>query len=363
MKIGILGGGQLARMLALAGYPLGLQFVVLDPSADACAAQVASLIQADYDDENALKQLADEVDLVTFEFENVPAASLAFLKDNCPVYPPPAALQIAQDRLQEKNMFCKLNIPVPEFRDVQSKHDLQQAVAEIGLPAVLKTRSMGYDGKGQIVLKSSEDIEPAWQTLGGQLLILEAMVAFDREVSIIGARNRQGDTVFYPLSENLHHQGILHCARCLGSDDLQVLAEGYIKSIFSEMDYVGVLALELFVVNGQLLANEIAPRVHNSGHWTIEGAQISQFENHLRAVIDWPLGNTDPVEFAAMVNFIGAMPEARDIIQLTDVHLHHYHKAPRPGRKIGHATVRKRSSEDLAEAVDTLLRIAPVVKD
>lgn len=363
MKIGILGGGQLARMLALAGYPLGLQFVVLDPSADACAAQVATLIKAEYDDENALRQLAEQVDVVTFEFENVPAKSLAFLKENCPVYPPSAALQIAQDRLSEKNMFCKLNIPVPQFKAIESKQELESAVSEIGLPAILKTRSMGYDGKGQVVLKSTVDIESAWHMLCGQLLILEAKVDFKREVSIIGVRNRKGESVFYPLSENRHHQGILHCARCLEHDDLQPLAEDYIKRIFEELNYVGVLALELFDVNGRLLANEIAPRVHNSGHWTIEGAQISQFENHLRAVIDWPLGSTEAVGHSAMVNFIGAMPEAESILKTPDIHLHDYYKSPRPGRKIGHATLTKGCADELTAAVDKLLDMAPVIKD
>ncbi len=362
MKIGILGGGQLARMLALAGYPLGLQFVVLDPSADACATQVAALIQADYDDQTALQQLAEQVDVVTFEFENVPAQSLKYLQDNCPVFPPPIALQTAQDRLNEKNMFIGLEIPVPEFVAIETRQQLEQATRQIGFPAVLKTRSMGYDGKGQIVLTTEDDLDDAWELLGGRPLIIESMVAFDREVSIIAARNRSGEIVYYPLSENTHHQGILHYALSLPNDELQHLAQNYIQRILDELDYVGVLALELFDVKGQLLANEIAPRVHNSGHWSIEGAEVSQFENHLRAILDWPLGSTQTVGYAAMVNFIGAIPGKTTILDNAIVHLHDYHKAPRPGRKIGHATVRSDTQSQLSTALESLIEVAKIVK-
>ena len=362
MKIGILGGGQLARMLALAGYPLGLEFVVLDPSVDACAAQVADLIQADYDDQSALQQLADQVDVVTFEFENVPAKSLRYLQDNCPVFPPPIALQTAQDRLNEKNMFQQLGIPVPEFVAIETRQQLEQAVLQIGFPTVLKTRSMGYDGKGQIVLKSEQDIDSAWQQLGGRPLIIESMVAFDREVSIIAARNRSGEIVYYPLSKNTHHQGILHYAQSLPDDQSQQLAQDYIQRILDELDYVGVLALELFDVNGQLLANEIAPRVHNSGHWSIEGSEISQFENHLRAILDWPLGSTRAVGYTAMVNFIGNIPAKTTTLNNAIVHLHDYHKAARPGRKIGHATVRSETLSQLSTALESLIEIAKIVK-
>ncbi len=363
MRIGILGGGQLARMLALAGYPLGFEFVVLDPSVDACATQVADLIQADYDNHAALQELAEQVDLVTFEFENVPAQSLKFLQDNCPVFPAPLALQIAQDRLNEKNMFRRLDIPVPVFVAIETKKELEQAVKKIGLPAVLKTRSMGYDGKGQIVLRVESDIDVAWQQLGGSPLIIEEMVHFDREVSIIAARNESADIAYYPLSENTHHQGILHYAKSLPEDNSQQCAQDYIKRILDELNYIGVLALELFDVGGELLANEIAPRVHNSGHWTIEGAEISQFENHLRAILNWPLGSTQSVGYAAMVNFIGIMPDKSTILDNTNVHCHDYHKAPRPGRKIGHATLRSETPDQLSAELKKLIAISTIVKE
>ncbi len=362
MKVGILGGGQLARMLALAGYPLGLQFVVLDPSADACATQVADLIQADYDDQAALQELAAQVDVVTFEFENVPSESLKYLQENCPVFPPPIALHTAQDRLKEKNMFSRLDIPVPDFVAIETRQQLEQAVEQIGLPAVLKTRSMGYDGKGQIVLKTQHEIDSAWEQLGGRPLILESMVPFDREVSIIAVRSREAEIHFYPLSENTHHQGILHYAQSRPDDHVQSRAQDYIKRILDELNYVGVLALELFDVNGELLANEIAPRVHNSGHWTIEGAEISQFENHLRAVLNLPLGSTRAVGFAAMVNFIGTMPDAAVILTNTMVHLHDYHKAPRPGRKIGHATLKSETPSQLSAELENLIKVAAISK-
>jgi len=362
MKVGILGGGQLARMLALAGYPLGLQFIVLDPSADACATQVAELIQADYDDQVALQKLVAQVDVVTFEFENVPSESLKYLQENCLVFPPPIALQTAQDRLNEKNMFSKLDIPVPAFVAIDTRQQLEQAVEQIGLPAVLKTRSMGYDGKGQIVLNSQHEIGSAWEQLGGRPLIIESMVAFDREVSIIAVRNHNGEILYYPLSENTHHQGILHYAQCRPDDHMQSRAQNYIKRILDELDYVGVLALELFNVNGELLANEIAPRVHNSGHWTIEGAEISQFENHLRAVLNLPLGSAQAVGFAAMVNFIGTMPDKATILDNAMVHLHDYHKAPRPGRKIGHATLKSETPSQLSAELEKLIKVAAITK-
>jgi 5-(carboxyamino)imidazole ribonucleotide synthase len=362
MKVGILGGGQLARMLALAGYPLGLQFVVLDPSAGACATQVADLIQANYDDQAALQELAAQVDVVTFEFENVPSESLKYLQENCPVFPPPIALHMAQDRLNEKNMFSRLDIPVPAFVAIDTRQQLEQAVEQIGLPSVLKTRSMGYDGKGQIVLKTQHEIDSAWEQLGGRPLIIESMVAFDREVSMIAVRNREAEIVFYPLSENTHHQGILHYAQSRPDDSAQSRAQDYIKRILDELNYVGVLALELFDVNGELLANEIAPRVHNSGHWTIEGAELRQFENHLRAVLNLPLGSTRPVGFAAMVNFIGTMPDKATVLDNSMVHLHDYHKAPRPGRKIGHATLKSETPSQLSAELEKLINVAAITK-
>jgi 5-(carboxyamino)imidazole ribonucleotide synthase len=339
MIVGIVGGGQLARMLALAGIPLGLRFVFLDPAGDACAAALGEHLCGAYDDPEQLARLAEVCDVVTYEFENVPESSIDFLAPRVPVYPGAPALAAARDRMNEKSLFRELGIPTVPFVAVDSREALQQAVATIRLPAVLKTRTLGYDGKGQFVLRSEADIDKAWQALAGVPLILEGFASFGREVSIIGVRSRDGGSRFYPLAENTHRDGILHLSRSRPDDPLQPQAEEYARRLMERLDYVGVMALELFDCSGELLANEVAPRVHNSGHWTIEGAVTSQFENHLRAILGWPLGSTETVGHAAMVNFIGEMPAAGDILAQPRVALHNYDKLPRPGRKVGHATV------------------------
>ena len=343
MRIGVLGGGQLGRMLALAGYPLGLEFRFFDPAPDACAGQLAELVSAGYDDEGALRRFAQGLDVITYEFENVPVEAANFLAEAVPVYPPPVALEAAQDRLVEKRFFRTVNILTPEFLAVDSREDLDRAVARIGLPAVLKTRREGYDGKGQAVIREAGDIDAAWERLGGRPLILEEMITFDRELSIVAARDQSGEFRYYPLVENTHRDGIL--SRTVApapnvSERLQRVADGYAHRILHALEYVGVLAIELFEVGGRLMANEMAPRVHNSGHWTIEGAETSQFENHVRAVAGLPLGVTTPRGQAVMLNLIGAAPEPADILKIEGSHLHLYGKEPRPGRKIGHVTVR-----------------------
>ena len=308
MKIGIIGGGQLARMLILAGRPLGMDFLVLDPAADACASDVADLIQAEYSDVIAIKKLADQVDLVTFEFENVPSTSLHFLAEHSKVYPPPTALELAQDRFKEKTLFNLLDIETNRSVPVDTLQGLQQAVEQLGLPLVLKTRTLGYDGKGQFIINKEQDVTKAWAKLGSTPLIAEEFIQFNRELSIIAARSVDGTTAFYPVAENIHHHSMLQYSVCRHQDKQQDAAQAFIARLLDHVDYVGVLALELFERQGRLLANEIAPRVHNSGHWTIEGAETSQFENHLRAIAGLPLGGTRPVELAAMVNFIGKVP-------------------------------------------------------
>ncbi len=305
MKIGVIGGGQLGRMLALAGTPLGMNFAFLDPAPDACAAALGEHLRADYGDQDHLRQLADEVDLVTFEFESVPAETVAFLSQFVPVYPSAEALRIARDRLFEKSMFRDLGIPTPAFADVLSQADLDAAVARIGLPAVLKTRTLGYDGKGQKVLRQPEDVTNAFAELGSVPLLLEGFVTFTGEVSLVTVRGRDGEVACYPLVHNTHESGILRLSVASSDHPLQALAEDYARRVLEQLDYVGVLAFEFFEVEGGLKANEIAPRVHNSGHWTIEGAECSQFENHLRAVAGLPLGSTAKVGESAMVNFIG----------------------------------------------------------
>lgn len=339
MKVGILGGGQLARMLIEAGAPLGMEFIIVDPKPDACAAGLGRFIHADYADSDALDCLA-ACDRVTCDFENVPADALAMLADRVDVRPSAAALAAAQDRLIEKNRFTRLGMETPGYAEAKSRTDLMAAVERLGLPAVVKTRRMGYDGKGQMVLRDTEDLELAWQKLGEYPLIVEQWVTFDHECSISAVRSGGGELRCWPVSRTWHHEGILRLAAPLGIPErLQRAAETLVQKLAEDLDYVGCLTLELFVVGDRLLANEFAPRVHNSAHWTIEGAVCSQFENHLRAVCDLPLGLTDARGAAAMFNFIGRMPERASWLCVPGMHWHDYGKAPRQGRKLGHATL------------------------
>jgi 5-(carboxyamino)imidazole ribonucleotide synthase len=363
MKVGVLGAGQLARMIALAGYPLGVDFIFLDPSADACANRLGEHLLGDYNDPRLLAQLAEQADVVTYEFENVPADVAEFLASHTQVHPAPKALAVAQDRLIEKTFFHDLDIPTPAYAPVDSLESLEQAMSIIGWPAILKSRTLGYDGKGQSLLKSADDLAFAWEQMAGAPAIVEAFVPFNREVSIIAARNVSGAIVFYPLSENFHRGGILRVSECCDNDPMQQQAESYISRLMEELDYVGVLALELFEIDGKLIANEFAPRVHNSGHWTIEGAETSQFENHLRAILDLPLGATTPVGKAAMVNFIGGLPVTKEILAIPHAHLHLYDKAPRKGRKVAHATVRAETTEKLTTLIKQLTALADQVDD
>ncbi len=361
MRVGILGGGQLGRMLALAGLPLGLRFVVLDPAEDAPAAQLAQHILADYDDETALAELGRSA-VCTYEFESVPEAAARSIARSTPVHPTPDALAIAQDRLHEKLCFRELGIPTPPFVAIDSEQELRAAVAELGLPAVLKTRRHGYDGKGQFLLRGAEDIDSAWLELGGVPLILEGFVRFQRELSVLAVRGLDGATAFYPLVENHHEHGMLRFSRAPApalAAGRQKRAESYAVKLLDRMGYVGVLALELFEADGELLANEMAPRVHNSGHLTIEGARTSQFENHLRAILGLPLGDTSVPEPVAMLNLVGALPERADVLAVPDAHLHFYAKEPRPGRKVGHVTVRAPDAATLDERVQALRAVIP----
>jgi 5-(carboxyamino)imidazole ribonucleotide synthase len=357
VKIGILGAGQLGRMLALAGYPLGFEFVFLDPGREACAASLGEHLCADYTDTEALRALCGRCDLVTYEFENVPAAAASFVAEHRRLLPSVTALTAGQDRVSEKQLFTELGIPVPRFAPVASRADLEQAVGALGLPCVLKTRRLGYDGKGQAVLRTPADVNTAWDRLGSQALILESFVAFEREVSMLSVRSRRGDLGFYPLVETSHREGILRTARPLARDRLQSTAETYARRVAERLDYVGVLAFEFFVSQGALLANEIAPRVHNSGHWSIEGAHCSQFENHLRAIAGLPLGGTRLRSPCAMVNFIGSAPDLGALAALPGVHPHLYGKSPKPQRKIGHATVVASKEAELDDRLGALIRL------
>jgi 5-(carboxyamino)imidazole ribonucleotide synthase len=359
MNVGIVGGGQLARMLALAGYPLGLRFQVLDPAPDACAGQVAPLIQGDYDDEACLNRLADWADIITFDFENVPAAVARALGPRVVFYPPAGALAVAQDRLHEKTLFWELGIPTPTFATVDSLEELHGAVVQVELPAVLKTRRLGYDGKGQRVLRKSEESEAAWRELGGAPLILERFVPFEREVSVLAARGRAGEIAFYPLVENHHRDGILRLSRApCQAPELEREGWNYARLLLERLDYVGLLAIEFFVQDGRLIANEMAPRVHNSGHWTLEGAETSQFENHLRAILGLPLGSTATTGHSVMLNAIGTLPDRTAVLATPGAHYHDYGKTPRPGRKVGHITLRTADPEDLSAGLE---RLVPLV--
>lgn len=358
--IGILGAGQLGRMLALAGYPLGLRFRLLDPAPGAPAGQLAEQLVAAYDDRAALDRFAAGLALVTYEFENVPVDAARYLARRVPVFPPPVALETAQDRLVEKRFFSELGIPTPPFAPVDSRDGLEEMLETIGLPAVLKTRRFGYDGKGQALLRTRADAAAAWAALGNQPLILEGWVPFDRELSILAVRNTSGATACYPLVENEHRAGILRRSQAPApavSPALQATAEHYAARALAALDYVGVLAIELFQVGDQLLANEMAPRVHNSGHWTIEGAATSQFANHLRAVLGWPLGATTPIGHSTMLNLIGTTPDPAAVLALPNTYLHLYGKAPRPGRKLGHVTLRAGQPDQLAASVERLRQL------
>jgi len=343
--LGILGGGQLARMLALAAAPLGVNTLVVDSSADACAGQVTQLVVADWTDYAALEAFAAQVDVVTFDFENVPAETARWLAERVSVFPEPQALAVAQDRLAEKTLFRECNLQTPEFMAVDTRQDLDRALAAIGAPAILKTRRLGYDGKGQFRLKSMADVDAAWAALGAQAvahgLILEAFVPFERELSVIAVRGRDGDFRTWPLTRNWHTDGVLalSLAPALDIEQLQQRATGLARTLAERLNYVGVFALELFVKDGELLGNEMAPRVHNSGHWTIEGAHTSQFENHVRAVLGLPLGDTGARGVSVMFNWIGELPDASPVLRTVDAHWHDYGKQGRSGRKVGHATL------------------------
>ncbi|MCS6923410.1 MAG: 5-(carboxyamino)imidazole ribonucleotide synthase [Fimbriimonadales bacterium] len=356
MKIGILGGGQLGRMLALAGYPLGIRSELYDPSSDACAGQVAPLLSAPYDDWDALARFTTGKACITYEFENVPLATAQFLAERVPVRPTPRALELFQDRLLEKQFLNAVGIPTPAFAPIDP-HQPEAALAQVGLPCVVKTRRFGYDGKGQGVAHTREAFHALVQQFQPQPLIAEAFVPFDREVSAIGVRSLTGELAVYPLVENHHRGGILRLSLVDAESPVET---AYVARLMEALDYVGVLALEMFQVGTQLLANEVAPRVHNSGHWTIEGAETSQFENHLRAILGLPLGSVAPRGYCAMVNLIGELPPIEAVLRIPNAHLHLYGKEPRPGRKLGHITLRADTRAERDALLEQISQIYPL---
>lgn len=356
-KIGILGGGQLARMMALAGYPLGFEFVFYDPSESACAGQLGELITADYHNEVALEEFCQKVDIVTIDFENVPVETLKFVQKKKPVFPSPEVLEIAQDRMHEKQ-FCRTNgVPTAEFETINSSSELKFAAKKFNYDAILKTRRMGYDGKGQFRIDSVDSINLIPDDLYEQDLILEQRVPFKREVSVIVARNGLGAVKTWPLCENKHKDGILTTTIVPAkSNHLDELTVSHAVKLAEALNYVGVLVIEFFQTEDQIYVNEMAPRVHNSGHWSIEGSHTSQFENHLRAGLNLPLGSTDMEGMAAMLNWIGAFPE--NVLSITEPNLywHLYGKEPRPGRKIGHSTLLAPTPQELHDKIVNLVK-------
>lgn len=357
MKVGIVGGGQLAQMLVQAGTPLGLEFSCYEKNKDCPAGSVAPIFLGDYQDAEALKNFSQQVDVVTYEFENLAVEALS--KITAPIAPNLTALAIAQDRWLEKEYFSQCKIPSTQYFNVQTYEELCKAVEVLQKPCILKTRRMGYDGKGQFVIREQKDILSAWESLAGHALIVENFVAFDFEVSQIAVRNKKGEIRFYPLVKNDHQDGILSLSLApYENEELSKQAQNYVASLLNHLDYVGVLTVEFFVKGSQLYANEMAPRVHNSGHWTIEGAQTSQFENHLRAVTGLALGSTEAKGFSAMVNLIGKLPDKNKLMQsFPKMHWHDYGKTPREKRKLGHITLCDQNKKKLMQQVSAILEI------
>ena len=359
MKLGIVGGGQLGRMLALAGVPLGLECQFLDPNPEAPAGTIARLNVSAFTDQRALRALARSSAVIGFDWENVSVDSLrkATRGSGARIAPPLRALATGQDRLLEKRLFERLRIPTTRHAAVNSRAALWRAAAAIGLPGVLKTRRMGYDGKGQAVIRKHADLDAAWQALGGLPLLYEEFVPFDLEVSGLGVRARDGTVALYPLVRNWHDRGILRLSMApWHAPALERQARRHVRAVLREFNYVGVLAVEFFVRNGRLIANELAPRVHNSGHWSIEGAVTSQFENHVRAMAGLPLGSVASTGPSAMINLIGQMPPAAQLLQVPGLHLHDYGKTSRPGRKVGHCTIVAASASERNRLARRVLR-------
>lgn len=360
MKLGILGAGQLARMLSLAAHPLGIRTLCIDPAAESCASKVTQVIQGDFNDAATISQFLKQVDIVTYETENIPLECTQLISRTHAIYPASPILQIAQDRLFEKNFFSRISIPTPDFFPVDSEAALNEACRQLNFPCILKTRRMGYDGKGQVMLRTSQDLTSAWERLGKEPLILEKYISFAYEVSQISVRSAAGEMRFYPLVLNQHREGILRWSEAPHEQlELQRQAQEYAARILEELNYIGILTVEFFYDGAQLLANEMAPRVHNSGHWTIEGAQTSQFENHLRAIFGLPLGSTRALGHSFMLNCVGEMPALPSTLAIPGAHYHSYEKTPRPLRKLGHVTLVEPDSEKYLLTKQQTLALLP----
>lgn len=370
MRIGVIGGGQLARMLALAAAPLGVRVHALDPAVDACAGEVAPLEVAAFDDLIALHRFADICNAITFDFENVSAAALGELAAVRPVRPNATALATAQDRVAEKRLFDTIETAVAPYAVIDEPGQIAAAAASVQFPAILKTRRFGYDGKGQISVTDASFLEDAYTRLGHAPCVLESRIRFARELSLVAVRALNGDLRYYPLVENIHVNGILSVTLAPAEVTPTQIAQAQqcARRVAESLDYVGALAIEFFDVDGLLIANEMAPRVHNSGHWTIEGAVTSQFQNHIRAVAGLPLGDTSAVGESCMLNWIGELPDRNRALEVPGLHWHDYGKSPRAGRKVGHATITAPDRVSLvkrlhqaAEYLDRQAQIAPAI--
>jgi 5-(carboxyamino)imidazole ribonucleotide synthase len=353
-RIGVIGSGQLGRMMALAATHLDTEFIFFDEASDSPCSNLGKSIQPSA--KNALQEFIKSVDVVTYESENTNAELVAEINKQVPVYPSALSLLNSQHRLTEKNFFQSIGINIADFRKVESRADLDTAVNELGLPIILKTTREGYDGKGQAMIKSPRDVEAAWELLKGTELIAEAFVTFSRELSVIAARSVKGDVQVYPLAENDHSAGILRVSRVPVknlSAAKQSQASEYITTLLNELNHVGVLTLELFDTENGLVANEMAPRVHNSGHWSIEGAYCSQFENHIRAICNMPLGNTSARQgHAAMINIIGKHGDRENVLAQGNSFYHGYGKTERFNRKIGHINIVAQSESEMESTIE-----------
>ncbi|MCS5586035.1 MAG: 5-(carboxyamino)imidazole ribonucleotide synthase [Gammaproteobacteria bacterium] len=362
MKIGVLGAGQLGRMLAISGYPLNHQFGFSGNSADEPSALLGHMFALE-DNKDNIESLVAFADVITYESENTDVAIVKEICKNVAVYPGEKSLFTTQHRGREKALFDQLNIPCAPYQMVNSETDLKAAVEQIGLPAILKTATEGYDGKGQFLMRDESQITEAWQSMNGVESILEGFVNFKRELSLIAVRGIDNDHRYYPLVENTHHDGILRLTIAPAQDidsAVQTTAEHYMQTLLDEMDHVGVLTIELFETEGGLVVNEMAPRVHNSGHWSIEGANTSQFENHVRAITGMPLGDTAPTHnFSAMVNIISKIGPTDVVLNMPNAHLHLYDKAERADRKLGHINITASSKKELNHSIQQLKDFLP----
>ncbi len=340
MRIGIVGAGQLAQMMAQAAKQMNIETICLALSQEECAGRESALCVVPALKAAHVQTFVNDVDIITIETENIPLDFAKYLSSQKSFYPSVKALEISQDRLFEKQLFQQVGLSPAPFYAINTELDISAALEAVGLPGILKTRRLGYDGKGQIRCYSKEDLVAGVEALSPAALIYEGLVKFDREISLMGVRNIKGEILFYPLCENEHQGGILRITRApLVNETLSLAAQHYMKKILKALNYVGVLTIEFFVKDNTLIGNEMAPRVHNSGHWTIEGAQTSQFENHLRAIAGLPLGACDAKGFSIMINYIGSVPEAAEMKCEPHIFYHIYGKTAKPGRKLGHVTV------------------------